>query len=107
MNGSLIERVIVTNRVIFVLGLLLSIYLFTSIPATRVVSDRSAELASIDGMTNVTQLKAHASGLAMVAKNASDVSTVLFGVVIAMLLFFAALSLINLWWLRRLKCLQS
>jgi hypothetical protein len=107
MQSKLIKSLVMTNRVIFVLGFLLVVYLVFAVPQTKVVSDRQGELAQIDATSNLAELKAHASALAMVANNATHISAVLFGVVIVMLLFFVVLSILNLFLLRKLKSLSN
>src|SRR5881296_1666531 len=107
MHSKLIKRLAMTNRAIFVLGLLLAFYLALSVPATTVVSDRQGELARIEAASSVSELKAIASGLAMIGNNATRISRVSFGIVILTLLVFVFLSILNLVWLRALKRLRD
>jgi len=107
MHSNLINWLAVTNRVIFALGLLLAFYLVLSVPATTVVSDRQGELARIEVASSVSELKAIASGLAMIGNNATRISQVLFGIVILTLVVFVFLSILNLVWLRALKRLRD
>ena len=107
MHSKLINRLAMTNRAILVLGLLLVFYLVLSVPATTVVSDRQGELARIEAATSVSELKAIASGLAMIGNNATRISQVLFGIVILTLLVFVVLSILNLVWLRTLRRLRD
>jgi hypothetical protein len=102
MNSKLINRLAMSSQAALVVGLLLAIYLFLSVPATAVVSDREGELARIKAMTDLAELKAYTSGLAMVANNATHISAVLFGIVIIVLLLFVFLSFLDLVWLRKL-----
>jgi len=103
MQLTLINRRAVPSRVILVLGFLLAVYLVLSVPATSVGSDRQGELSQIEAASSLAELKAHASGLAMVAKNATQISAVPCGIVILTPLLFIGLSILNLVWLRRLK----
>jgi hypothetical protein len=88
---------------IIILGVLVFGYLLLSAGATQIVSDRQGELASIKAATNIAELKAHASGLAMVGNNASQISMVLLWIAMLALLFFAVLAGFSLHWLGRLE----
>src|SRR6266496_5478389 len=107
MHSKLINRLATTNWAILVVGLLLAAYLVVSVPATAVVSDRQGELARIEAASGVSELKAIATGLAMIGNNATRISQVLFGIVILTLLVFVFLSILNLVWLRALKRLRD
>lgn len=107
MHSKLLKRLAMTSRAVFAFGLLLAIYLVLSIPETAVVSDRQGELSRIEAASSVAELKAIASGLAMVGNNATRISQVLFGIVLLTLLLFAVLSVLNLIWLKRLKRLSD
>lgn len=103
MRSNLINRLVMTNRVIFTLSLLLLIYLAVAAPETAVVSDKQAQLTQINSISSLAELKAEASGLAMVAHNAGVTSMVLLRIVLVTLLVFMLLSFASLLWLRRLS----
>ena len=103
MHSKLISRLATTSRTIVVLAFVVAIYLALSVPSTFIVSDRQAELSSIEAMTTVAELKARASGLTMVGDNATQASRVLFGIAAGTFILFTVLSLLNLIWLRRLR----
>ena len=103
MHSKLISRLKTASRAIIVLGVLVFGYLLLSAASTQVVSDRKGELASIDASTNLAELKAHASALAMVANNSSHISMVLLWIAMLALLFFIGLAGISLHWLGKLE----
>jgi hypothetical protein len=103
MHSKLISRIAMTSRVILVVSFCLAIYLAMSAPATFIVTDRQETLAKIEAATSITELKARASGLAMVGNNATEICRVLFGIAVWTLLVFTVLSILNLIWLRKLK----
>jgi hypothetical protein len=103
MHSKLISRLLTTSWVILVASFCLGIYLALSAPATFIVTDRQAKLVEIEATTSIAELKAQASGLAMVGNNATQISRVLFGVAVWTFLVFTVLSVLNLVWLRRLR----
>ena len=103
MHSKLITRLRAASWAIIVLGVLVFGYLLLSAPATQVVSDRQGELASIEAMTNVVELKARASVLTMVGDNATHISMVLLWIAMLALLSFAVLAGFCLHWLGRLE----
>jgi len=103
MHSKLLSRLAMTSRAIVVVAFSVAVYLALGAPSTFIVSDRQAELSSIEAATTVAELKARASGLAMIGNNATQASRVLFSIAVATLLLFTVLSLLNLIWLRRLR----
>ncbi len=103
MHSKFISRLRGASWAIIVLGVLVFGYLLLSAAATQIVSDRQGELAHIDASTNLVELKAHASGLALVGNNASHISMVLLWIAMLTLLFFVALAAASLHWLGKLE----
>jgi hypothetical protein len=103
MASRLISRLKALGWVAIGLGILVSAYLLPSAAETKVVADRKGELALIAGTTNLAELKAHASGLVMVADNAGHISIVLIWVAVTTLLVLAVLAGVSIRWLGRLQ----
>jgi hypothetical protein len=102
MHSKFISRLRGASWTIIVLGVLVFGYLLLSVAATQIVSDRQGELARIEASTNLLELKAHASGLAMIGNNASHISMVLLWIAMLTLLFFVVLAGAILHWLSKL-----
>jgi len=103
MHSKLISRLVITSRITLLVSFCLAIYLALSAPATFIVPDRQGTLAEIEAATSIAELKARASGLAMVGNNATQICKVLFGVAVCTLLGFTVLSVLNLIWLGSLR----
>jgi len=101
-HSKLISRLRGASWAIIVLGVLACGFLLLSGAATQIVTDQQ-ELARIKTVTNIAELKAQTSGLAIVGNTASHISMVLLWIAMLALLFFAILAGISLHWLGRLE----
>jgi len=103
MDSEFIWRLKALNWITVGPGILVSGYLLLSAPATQVIINRREELARVEAITNITELKYYTSGLVMVANNTSQISMVLFWVAVLALMLLVVLAVISIHWLGRLS----
>lgn len=103
MHSRFLSRLKRVSWTIIVFGILVFGYLLLSTARTKIVSDRQGELARIDASTNLAELKARASELAIVANSTGHTSMVLLWIAMLALLFFVGLLGLSLHWLSRLE----
>jgi hypothetical protein len=103
MHSKFLSRLRGASWTTIVIGVLVCGYLFLSAASTQIVTDRQGELARIAAITNIAELKARASGLAMIGNNSSEISMGLLWIAMLASLFFAVLAGFSLHWLGRLE----
>lgn len=98
MHSKFISRLRGASWAIIGLGILVFGYLLLSAAATQTASDQRV-LARIEATTDLAELEAYASGLTMLANNASRISMVLLWLAMLTLLSFVVLAGASLRWL--------